>query len=97
MLGGKRTFAHTEKENKNGFGVDNCKWVQKGEPMTYIEYILTHEEERREADGCQGCAHEVQKPWVYPCKKCKRNMMDLYETREEFYNIFKEFERKESR
>lgn len=19
-------------ENKNGFGVDNCKWIQKGEP-----------------------------------------------------------------
>ena len=47
--------------------------------MTYKEYQDNHEEERREADGCEGCKYEYVHPWERPCIKCKRNAMDLYE------------------
>ena len=50
--------------------------------MTYIEYLLTHEEERKEADGCVLCKHEGLEPWSYPCSCCKRNAKDLYERSE---------------
>ena len=53
--------------------------------MTYKEYSQTHEEERREADGCDLCKYEDRQPWEEPCKKCKRNCMDLYERNIEKY------------
>ena len=47
--------------------------------MTYSEYSQIHEEERREADGCEGCMYQDREPWETPCLICKRNAMDLYE------------------
>ena len=47
--------------------------------MTYKEYKGNHEEERREADGCEGCTYQDREPWETPCLICKRNAMDLYE------------------
>lgn len=49
--------------------------------MTYIEYLLAHEEERRDADGCEGCTYQDREPWETPCLICKRNTMDLFERR----------------
>lgn len=46
--------------------------------MTYSEYQGNHEEERREADGCEECTYQVREPWEMPCLICKRNAMDLY-------------------
>ena len=47
--------------------------------MTYYDYILVHQKERDEADGCDMCKYEDRQPWEFPCIVCKRNCMDLYE------------------
>ncbi len=47
--------------------------------MTYNDYQSIHEDERKEADGCDFCKYADCKPWEAPCLVCKRNCMDLYE------------------
>ena len=47
--------------------------------MTYDDYILVHQKERENADGCDLCKYEDRQPWETPCLVCKRNAMDLYE------------------
>ena len=53
--------------------------------MTYDDYILVHQKEREEADGCDLCKYEDRQPWEFPCIVCKRNCMDLYERDTERY------------
>ncbi len=53
--------------------------------MTYDDYILVHQKERENADGCDLCKYEERQPWETPCLVCKRNTMDLYERDTEKY------------
>lgn len=55
--------------------------------MAYDDYILVHQKEREEADGCDMCKYEDRQPWEFPCIVCKRNCMDLYERDNERYGI----------
>lgn len=56
--------------------------------MTYKEYQGNHEEEIREADGCEGCIWEYREPFLLerPCLVCKRNATDFFERRKEKSN-----------
>lgn len=54
--------------------------------MTYKEYQGNHEEERREADGCEGCTYQDREPCEFPCDVCKRNHADLYRRRTDEHN-----------
>ncbi len=34
--------------------------------------------ERKEADGCMGCAFDDREEWEEPCSKCCRNCKDYW-------------------
>jgi hypothetical protein len=39
--------------------------------------------DRKEADGCQGCAFIDTEEWELPCAKCKRSCKDYWRRPEE--------------
>lgn len=55
------------------------KYIREKKRNDNSEYSQIHEEERRDADGCNGCKYEYVHPWVRPCLVCKRTVKDLYE------------------